>query len=109
MKLHQQRCVPCKGGIPPLRGKILKKYMSQVKGWKKKGNKITKEYSFADDNSALRFLNRIGKESVKEGHHPAATWVYNRITVKFWTHAINGLSPNDFIMAAKFDKIYNKR
>lgn len=109
MKLHQKKCVPCEGGVPPLRGRLLKKYMSQVSGWKKNGSKIVKEYIFKNDVAALRFLNKIGKVSVKEGHHPAATWTYNKVSVEFWTHAIGGLSTNDFIMAAKLDKIYKKK
>ncbi len=108
MKLYQKKCVPCEGGVFPLRGKILQQYMKQVSSWQRKGSKILREYKFKNDSAALNFLNKIGKLSVKEGHHPVATWVYNSVTIEFWTHAIGGLSKNDFIMASKYDRIYEK-
>ena len=92
-----------------MRGALLRSYMDQVEGWKLKEKKITKEYVFKDDREALGFLHRIGRVAVKQGHHPVLNWVYNRVRVEFWTHAIGGLSENDFIMAAKFDRVYEKK
>lgn len=109
MKLHQKRCVPCEGVVSPMKGALLKTYMNQISGWTLSGSKkITKEYRFKNDKDALNFLNKTGMASVKEGHHPVTTWIYNKITIEFWTHAIGGLSKNDFIMAAKYDRIYEK-
>ena len=107
--LHKKHCVPCEDGVPPLKGKLLKKYMNQVNGWKlQKGKSIMKEYKFKSDVDALSFLDKIGKIAVREGHHPNATWVYNRVNIELWTHAIGGLSTNDFILASKFDRVYKK-
>ena len=109
MKLYQKKCLPCEGSVTPMRGALLRTYMNQITGWKLKNRKIVKEYIFKNDTDALKFLGKIGTIAVKQGHHPAATWIYNKVSVEFWTHAIGGLSENDFIMAAKFDKAYEKR
>lgn len=110
MDLRKAKCVPCEGGVSPMKGKLLDSYMKQVSGWalRKEGKKIAKEYRFKNDKEAIAFLKNIAALSEKEGHHPAATWVYNKVAVEFWTHAIGGLSKNDFIMAAKFDEEYDK-
>ena len=108
-QLHRMKCAPCEGGVSPMRGALLTRYMKHAKGWKLvKGKRIVKEYTFRNDAAALLFLQKTGKVSVSQGHHPVAVWVYNRVSMEFWTHAIKGLSVNDFIMAAKFDRIYNK-
>jgi 4a-hydroxytetrahydrobiopterin dehydratase len=109
VNLHKRKCVPCDGGVSPMMGVLLRSYMKKVRGWNlENGGKISKEYRFADDSKAVLFLKKIATASIKEGHHPAATWVYNKVRIEMWTHAVGGLSVNDFIMAAKFDEIHKK-
>ncbi len=108
MNLHEKKCVPCEGGAPPMSEDEINRHMNQIKGWNTNGIKIEKDYKFKTADAAVNFLGEIGKTSNEQGHHPVATWVYNKIKIELWTHAINGLSENDFIMAAKFDKIYEK-
>ena len=85
------------------------KNLKQLNGWQlKEGNKIFKEYMFEKSETAVKFLNDIGNASNKEGHHPVATWVYDKVSIMLWTHSVNGLTENDFKMAEKFDEIYRK-
>lgn len=108
--LTTQKCVPCEGGVPPIEGKRLEELKNQLDsespGWELKDTKrLTKTYKFADFASALEFVNTIGELAESEGHHPNITFGWGFVTIFLWTHAINGLSDNDFILAAKIDKI----
>jgi len=114
-ELLKKKCVPCEGGIPPLSHEEIAKYMGEVEGWnliederpnvKKSGlgAKIWKEYKFKDFIGAINFINKIADIAEAEGHHPDIEINYNKVKLSHSTHAIDGLSENDFILAAKID------
>ena len=106
-ELAKQECVPCKGGVPPLRGKPIYDMLTKLgpNGWRVVDeHHLEKEYSFPDFVSALAFVNRVGAVAEAEGHHPDIFFGWGYAHVKIWTHAIDGLSESDFILAAKIDK-----
>jgi 4a-hydroxytetrahydrobiopterin dehydratase len=106
MDLTQKKCVPCEGGVPPFTQEKIATYLKEVMGWEVlEGEKVRKHYKFSNFKESWAFINKIGEIAEAEGHHPDIEfgWGYARITLT--THAINGLSENDFIMAAKIDKI----
>ena len=106
MKLEQKICKPCEGGIKPLWGKILQQYSKEVKDWKIINNhQIEKEFKFKDFKTALDFVNKLGELAEKEGHHPDIYLSWGKVKVTLWTHAVDGLSENDFILAKKIDLI----
>ncbi|MGH7844095.1 MAG: 4a-hydroxytetrahydrobiopterin dehydratase [Candidatus Binatia bacterium] len=103
--LAQKRCVPCEGGVPPLGKSEVEKYLSQLKGWAVNGKWITKEFDFKNFIAAMKFVNKVADIAETEGHHPDIHIHYNRVRFDIWTHAIDGLSENDFILAAKIDSV----
>ncbi len=107
MDLTKKKCVPCEGGTPPLSEKEIseyKKYISEE--WKvSKDNKVSKEYFFVNYKHTIDFVNKVANLAESEGHHPVMMVFYGRVVIELWTHAINGLSENDFIMASKIDKL----
>lgn len=107
MNLSDKKCVACEGGTPPLGEKEIAGYMLELKGdWEVVTNKkIKKEFKFKDFKEAMAFVNNIAEIAEAEGHHPDIYIFYNRVNIELRTHAVNGLSENDFIMAAKIDKI----
>ena len=106
MQLTRKHCVPCEGGMPPLGKKEAFRLLKQASGWSlnKKGH-LTREFRFGNFVSAMQFLNRVAKIAEKEGHHPDFSVHYNRVEMEIWTHAIKGLSENDFMLAAKIDEV----
>jgi len=107
-ELSTKTCVPCRGGIPPLKGKELAALVQQVSGWKVVNeHHIEKSFAFPDFRSALDFLNRVGELAEREGHHPDIYLTWGRVDIKTWTHKIDGLHENDFILAAKTDALYS--
>lgn len=107
MDLTAKKCTACEGGIPLLSGVALEPYLKEV-GVKWEvvgGKKIRKEFAFSDFKSALAFVNKVGDIAESEGHHPDIQLGWGRVVVELWTHAIGGLSENDFIVAAKIDAI----
>ncbi|OGY99319.1 MAG: hypothetical protein A2945_05130 [Candidatus Liptonbacteria bacterium RIFCSPLOWO2_01_FULL_52_25] len=106
MDLTQKHCVPCEGGTPPLSAKEVEKYHTSVPDWKVlDSRKITKEFKFKDFKGAMVFVNKIAEIAEAEGHHPDLIISYNRVRIELWTHAVAGLSENDFILAAKIDAL----
>jgi 4a-hydroxytetrahydrobiopterin dehydratase len=108
MDLINKKCVPCEGGTTPLEGQELDKYVAMVKLWllAKDRKQISKEYIFANFVTALEFVNKVGALSESEGHHPdILVFGYNKVKITLSTHAILGLSENDFIMAVKIDEL----
>ena len=103
--LAQKRCVPCEGDVPSLGKSEVEKHLSQLKGWLLNGRWITKEFDFKDFVAAMNFVNRVADIAEAEGHHPDIHIHYNRVRFDIFTHAIDGLSENDFILAAKIDSI----
>lgn len=107
MDLTSQKCVPCEGGTKPLTQKEIEPYLTNVKDWKVKdeGKKIEKKFRFKDFKQALAFVNQIGEIAEKEGHHPDIDFGWGYAEIELSTHAIGGLSVNDFILAAKIDRL----
>lgn len=100
------KCEACEGGIPPLKGEKLQQYTTSVQGWDVvDGHHIIKSYTFKDFATALKFVNKLGAIAEEQGHHPTITFTWGKVKVKIWTHAIDGLTENDFILAAKYDQV----
>ncbi len=108
--LLTETCVPCQGGLPPISDAEMSELMPQIPDWdivEENGEKhLQRSYKFSDFKSALTFTNRVGEEAEKAGHHPALLTEWGKVTVTWWTHAINGLHRNDFVMAAKTDEAF---
>jgi len=106
--ITEKRCVPCQGGVPPLKSKEINKLLIQLEeGWEVFKNKeLKKTYLFSKYNDAIIFTNKIAELSEKEGHHPFIHIDYKKVTIILFTHKINGLHENDFIVAAKCDLIF---
>ena len=104
--LLNKKCIPCEvGGIEPFNKEEAEKYLAQFSGWKlnEKATAISKEFKFKDFIGAINFVNRISEIAEEEGHHPDIHIFYNKVLLKLSTHAIDGLSENDFILATKID------
>ena len=110
MNLADKHCVPCRGGVPPLKGEELNKLASQVSDWKVVDeHHISKTFIFPDFKQALDFVNRVGGVAEAEGHHPDLALSWGRVDVKTYTHKIDGLTESDFILAAKVDREFFKK
>jgi 4a-hydroxytetrahydrobiopterin dehydratase len=107
MDLAQKRCVPCEGGVFPLARQESEPLLKQVKDWKLADDalSIAKEFKLKNFAEALAFTNKIGAVAEEEGHHPDLTVSWGKVGVSLSTHAIGGLSENDFILAAKIDTL----
>ena len=110
--LLNKKCVPCEGELLPFDISEIHKYQKKVEGWDVKKNKkknffLEKNFTFKNFVNSQDFINKIGKIAEEEGHHPDISfgWGYAKIIIT--THAIGGLSENDFILAAKIDQIFN--
>ncbi|KKO21124.1 MAG: 4a-hydroxytetrahydrobiopterin dehydratase [Candidatus Brocadia sp.] len=105
-ELASKKCVPCKGGVPPLKGEALQALQKQVEGWDVvEEHHLFKAFKFPDFRKALDFVNRVGEIAEQEGHHPVITLTWGKVEIKVYTHKINGLTESDFILAAKIDTI----
>lgn len=105
-ELASKTCVPCKGGIPPLRGEALELLKRQVQGWDVvEEHHLFKTFKFPDFRNALDFVNRVGEVAERAGHHPVITFTWGKVEIKIYTHKINGLTESDFILAAKIDAL----
>ena len=110
--LLEKKCVPCEGGVIPFDISEIHKYQKKVDGWSLIKNQeeiffLEKEFKFKDFLESQNFVNQVGKISEEEGHHPDIMFGWGYAKIKITTHAIKGLSENDFILAAKIDKIIN--
>lgn len=107
MELAKKKCIPCSKNTPPVKGKALKSFLEQLgPGWKViDEHHLEKEYLFKNFQQALDFTNKVGALAEQEGHHPDITLSWGLVKIVLWTHKINGLSENDFIMAAKCDSL----
>lgn len=107
MDLKDKNCMPCEGGIPALSAQHIQELTARLdSGWKVEHDKrLIKEYTFVNFRHTMHFVNRVAELAEEEGHHPDLHVYYGKCIVELWTHAIGGLSENDFIMAAKIDGI----
>jgi 4a-hydroxytetrahydrobiopterin dehydratase len=103
--LATKRCVPCEGGVPKLDAARVSQLLSEVDGWQAQDDKLHKTFLFEGFLAGMAFLGRVAELAEKEQHHPDFCVHYNRVDFTIWTHAVGGLSENDFILAAKIDKL----
>ena len=104
--LATKTCVPCRGGVPPLKGNELESLHQQVPQWKVVNqHHITRTFTFPDFKQALDFVNRVGAVAEAQGHHPDILLAWGKAEITLWTHKIDGLTESDFIMAAKTDAL----
>jgi 4a-hydroxytetrahydrobiopterin dehydratase len=107
-ELAKKRCVPCRGGVPPLKGHEITDLLEKLGGgWEAvAGHHIQKEYAFDDFAQALAFTNKVGEIAEREGHHPDIYLAWGLVRLTIWTHKIEGLTESDFILAAKADEAF---
>jgi len=106
--LSSQHCKPCEGGVAPYTGEQIRENLAALPDWQlvEGGLLIRRKYKFKDFVSAMSFLQKVGELAEAEGHHPDLHLTgYRHATVELTTHAIGGLSENDFVLAAKIDTI----
>lgn len=103
--LRQGKCVPCEGGVPPLSDAEADRLLQALPQWHRNGGTIQRVFKFANYYETLAFVNATAWVSHREDHHPVLTVDYNQVTMQYFTHAIGGLSRNDFICAAKIDAL----
>ena len=111
-ELTKKKCLPCEGGVIPFDISEIHKYQKKVDGWdvlknEKKIFYLYKKYEFKNFLESQTFINKVGEISENEGHHPDISFGWGYAEIKITTHAIEGLSENDFILAAKIDQLTN--
>ncbi|MGE3804305.1 MAG: 4a-hydroxytetrahydrobiopterin dehydratase [Gemmataceae bacterium] len=107
-QLRQQRCVPCEGGVPALKPDEVERLLTGLPDWQlgERGKSIRRSWRVRDFDAALDFFNRVARVANAENHHPDLHLTgYRNVVIEIWTHAIDGLSSNDFILAAKIDDL----
>ena len=106
-ELAKKKCIPCKGDVPALNGHDVTLLLDKLgNGWSSiNEHHLEKKYDFPNFRQALDFTSRVGELADQQGHHPDIYIFYNKVTIELWTHAIKGLFSNDFIMAAKIERI----
>lgn len=109
--LAEKECVPCKGGVPRLEGDELSRLTRELgTGWKVvDGHHLEKEYKFKNFREALAFTNKIGEVAESQGHHPDVYLAWGLVKLTVWTHKVDGLTENDFILAAKSDQLHQSK
>lgn len=110
--LRGAHCLPCEGGVSPLTSEQVAEFMIDYPEWQLlegPPSKIERTFTFKDFVAAMKFVNTVADVAEKEGHHPDITIVYNKVTMQLFTHAIQGLSTNDFIIADLIDDIFQEQ
>lgn len=104
--LAAKDCVPCRGGVPPLKGEALQEMFAQLgSGWNLvEEHHLEKDYPFPDFKTALEFTNAVGAIAEEQGHHPDILTAWGKVKVTVWTHKVDGLTESDFVFAAKVEK-----
>jgi 4a-hydroxytetrahydrobiopterin dehydratase len=105
--LKSKSCKPCRGDEEPLKGEALEPLRRGLsEGWRvEEEHHLVKRFTFDDFQQALDFTQRAGNVAEQENHHPVITLTWGRVDVKIWSHKIDGLTENDFILAAKIDEV----
>lgn len=105
-ELAQKTCIPCRGGVPPLKGEELDALQEKLgNGWQIiNEHHLEKEYIFADFRQALDFTVKVGEVAENQDHHPDIYLAWGKVKLTIWTHKIDGLTESDFILAAKADQ-----
>ena len=107
LRLHDRRCEPCQAGVERLKGPALRALLRKLEeGWQVVDElRLEREFTFDDFREALAFVNLVGQLAEEEGHHPEMILSWGKVRVRLWTHKIDGLHENDFILAAKIDRL----
>lgn len=104
--LAERECVPCRGGVPPLKGEEIEEFATQLKDWRVVNeHHLQKTYEFKNFRESLDFVNRVGELAEAQGHHPDICFGWGKADVTIWTHKIDGLTESDFVLAAKIDRL----
>jgi 4a-hydroxytetrahydrobiopterin dehydratase len=104
--LASRTCVPCRGGVPPLGADEVARLLGELQGWEVvEGHHLKKTFAFPNFRQSLALVNRIGEVAEAEGHHPDICFGWGHAAVTIYTHAIDGLTESDFILAAKIDAL----
>ena len=104
--LASKKCIPCSGDVPALKGEALKPLLAQIDGWTiVEEHHLTKNLTFKNFADALAYVNKVGAVAEDEGHHPDIYFTWGKVRIDIMTHAIDGLSESDFILAAKIDHL----
>lgn len=109
MALADQKCIPCKGDVSPLQQVEIDNLKKEIPDWEIAGDHIEKTFEFSNFVEAMKFANRITIIAQEEDHHPDLHISWGKVRVELTTHAINGLSTNDFIVAAKINKLEREK
>ncbi len=105
--LADKKCVPCRGGVPPLAREEIQPLLARVDGWHVEADKkLTKSFKFKDFMGPVKFTNAIAEVAEEEGHHPDLYVAWGELRAIIWTHKVDGLTESDFILAAKIDRLY---
>jgi len=107
-QLVTKKCLPCEGGVPPVSREDAERELKNLPGWQlsNQGQRIRKEWVVKNFVAGLKFFQEVGRVAEEENHHPDLHLVgYRNVAIEIWTHAIGGLSENDFILAAKIDRL----
>ena len=105
-ELARKKCVPCEGGVAPLTDAQIRPLLKGLEGWALEGGMLAKTYKFRNYYETMAFVNAAAWVSHREDHHPDMLVGWGQCRVSYVTHAINGLSENDFICAAKLDALF---
>jgi 4a-hydroxytetrahydrobiopterin dehydratase len=109
MSLTEGHCVPCEGGVPKLAPDRVQALLTEIPGWEApQGHHLYRIFRFPDFKQGLDFVNRAGEIAEREGHHPDLLLAWGRVEVTIFTHSIDGLSENDFVLAAKVGQLYTR-
>ena len=109
--LAEKQCVPCRGGVPPLKGEAIANLLAQLgAAWKViDEHHLEREYRFPNFREGLDFTVRVGEMAEAQGHHPDITLAWGIVKLTVWTHKINGLTESDFVFAAKAESLNNQK
>jgi len=110
MMLYKKKCIPCSGNIPPFSKSEINTYLKKLRSWKtdkneKKAFYLSKNYKFKNFSQSLKFVEKVSTIAEREGHHPDINFGWGYAKIVIYTHAINGLSESDFVLASKIDRI----
>ena len=106
-ELAERQCVPCRGGVPPMKGEQINEMSSQLPDWQVVNeHHLQRNYRFKDFGESLDFVNRVGELAEEQGHHPDICFGWGKADITIWTHKIDGLTESDFVLAAKIDKLH---